>query len=470
VALNDGLPPRRRTVAVCAMALATAMATVDVNIANTALPTIARELGVSPVESIWIVNAYQIASVSTLFTFAALGQMLGPARIYRIGVLVFIAGSLGCALAHSFAMLLAFRALQGLGASGIFAIGSALYREIFPRDQLGRALGLNAMNVAVSTAAGPALGGFILAVAPWPWIYAINVPLGLANVALNRALPQDDRNLGRVDVPSALASSLGFALVISAFGSFARQGSSWTIALALAVGIASFTWFVRRQGGLERPLLAVDLFRIPAFTLAGVTQFAGFAAQALAYVSLPFLFQRALGATPLDSALLMTSWPVALGVLSPFVGRLSDRISPGLLATIGLGVLGWGLALYATLPTHPSTLQIVLDGAVCGFGFGFFKSPNDRELMMNAPREKSGSASGVLAAVRNSGQAVGAALVAIVFAAYGASISGGAANAAFAHAAPAALWLASAFALAAMLASATRLRWRAPRVEAAGPR
>jgi DHA2 family multidrug resistance protein-like MFS transporter len=208
-------------------------------------------------------------------------------------------------------------------------------------------------------------------------------------------------------------------------------------------------------------MLAVGMFRIPAFALAGLTGFAGFAAQALAYVSLPYFFQLTFGATPLHSALLMISWPIMLGLTSPLAGRLSDRLSPGLLATVGLGVLGCGLALYALLPAQPSTAAIVFAGAVCGIGFGLFKSPNDRELMMSAPRELSSSASGVLASVRSSGQAVGAALVAIIFAAYGASLALGNADAAIGHAAHAALWLGCASAFGATLASASRLTAKA---------
>jgi DHA2 family multidrug resistance protein-like MFS transporter len=464
--MTDGLPPAQRRLAVCALALASAMGTLDVNIANTALPTMARDLGVSPATSIWIINVYQIASVATLFTFAALGQLYGPARIYRLGVLVFIGASFVCALSHVFDVLLAGRVLQGLAASAIFAITPALYRDVFPRAQLGRALGINATIVATSTAAGPTLGGFILAIAPWPWIYAINVPFGLANVALNRALPRDDRNDGRLDVPSALASAAGFALLISGLASFARSGASDATLAALAIGAVAFGWFVRRQTRLERPMLAVTMFRVPAFSLAGATSFAGFAAQALAYVSLPYFFQRALGATPLDSALLMISWPIMLALASPIAGRLSDRVSPALLATVGLGVLASGLALYATLPEKPSTLAIVVAGAVCGAGFGLFKSPNHRELMSSAPRALTSSASGVLAAVRNSGQAVGAATVAIVFAAFGASVASPTADGAIAHAAPAALWIAAGCAALAMLASASRLRLQAPAVTA----
>ncbi len=433
------------------------MGTVDVNIANTALPAIARDLDIAPATSIWIVNAYQIASVASLFTFAALGQLYGPARVYRLGVITFILASALCALSHNFGLLLGGRVLQGIGASAIFAITPALYREVFPRAQLGRALGINATIVAVSTAAGPALGGFILAIAPWMWIYAINIPFGVANVVLNRVLPRDDRNEGRLDIASAVASALGFALLISGLGSFARHGSETLTAVSLVVGALAFSWFLWRQTRLARPMLDVRLFRIPAFSLAGATSFAGFAAQALAYVSLPYLFQRVYGAAPLTSALLMISWPIMLGLTSPLAGRLSDRFSPGLLATVGLGFLSCGLALYAVIPPQAATFQIIVAGAVCGIGFGLFKSPNDRELMTSAPRELSSSASGVLAAVRQSGQAVGATLVAITFAAFGASLTGAAADASIAPAAHAALWLGCGCAFVAMLASASRL-------------
>jgi DHA2 family multidrug resistance protein-like MFS transporter len=267
-------------------------------------------------------------------------------------------------------------------------------------------------------------------------------------------------------VPSALASGAGFALLIAGLASFARSGASLGTLVSLVAGALAFGWFLRRQTQLERPMLAVAMFRVPAFSLAGATSFAGFAAQALAYVSLPYFFQRALGATPLDSALLMISWPVMLALSSPIAGRLSDRLAPGILATIGLGLLCAGLALYATLPAKPSTLAIVVAGAVCGTGFGLFKSPNDRELMMSAPRALTSSASGVLAAVRNSGQAVGAAMVAIVFAAFGASVAGGNADVAIAHAGPAALWIAAGCAALAMLASASRLRLHATIVPA----
>ena len=158
-----------------------------------------------------------------------------------------------------------------------------------------------------------------------------------------------------------------------------------------------------------------------------MTSLVTYVAQGLAYVALPFYFQEALGRTPLESGLLLTSWPLSIAVMAPLAGRLSDRVSVGVLATAGLSVLTVGLALYATLPPNPTGLDIVLRGIVCGLGFGFFQSPNNREIMGSAPREKSASAAGLLASARVGGQTLGAALVAIVFGLFGAEVVDGAA-------------------------------------------
>jgi DHA2 family multidrug resistance protein-like MFS transporter len=443
--------------------MATTMSVLDGQIANTALPTIARDLGSSPVESIWVVNAFQLAVTATLLAFAALGELRGPGRVYRAGVIVFVAGSLACALARSLPLLIAARAFQGIGASAIMAITPAILREVFPRAQLGRALGLNGLVVATSAAAGPTIGGFILALLPWPWLFAINVPFGLANIALNRALPPDhDRKPGWLDLPSVVTSALGFALIIWGLDGFARQEAGWSIALRLVAGIASAIVFVRRQFTLPRPMIALDLFCIAPFSMAAATSFASFTAQGLAFVALPFFFQEALGRTPLESGLLLTSWPLAVAVVAPLAGRLSDRFSVGILATSGLAAFTVGLALYAMLPPHPTAAEIVLHGIVCGLGYGFFQSPNNRELIGSAPRSKSASASGLLATFRVGGQTFGASLVAIAFGAFGASAAAGGAetHGLVARAAPSLLWLACGFAAMATIASGLRLRQR----------
>ena len=434
------------------------MAVLDGSIANTALPQIARDLHASPAASIWVVNGFQLAVTMSLLPLAALGQLLGPSRVYRFGVPIFIAGSLLCALAHSLPLLIAARMLQGVGAAAVMAISPALLREIFPKRQLGRALGINALVISTSSAAGPSIGGFILAIATWPWLFAINVPLGIANIVLNRALPDDPGRPGRLDIASIVTSALGFSLTIWGLDGFARGESVWSIVARLGLGIISLAWFARRQFVLQEPMIALDLFRIPAFSFAGLTSFATFIAQGLAFVALPFFFQEALGKTPLQSGLLLTSWPLAIALVAPIAGRLSDRYSVGILATTGLAILTLGLALYAAMPAGASALSIVVHGAICGLGFGFFQSPNNRELIGSAPRTKSSSAGGLLAAIRVGGQTLGASFVAIVFGAWGASSAiAGTARAAVLHAAPETLWIAAGFAAAATVVSGLRL-------------
>ncbi len=455
---RDGLPLPQRRIAYLSLALATFMAVLDGSIANTALPQIARDLHASPTESIWVINGFQLAVVSSILPFAALGQLYGPARIYRIGVPIFIVGSLLSALAKTLAFLVVARALQGIGAAAIMSIGPALLREVFPKAQLGRALGINTLVVSSSLASGPALGGFMLAIAPWPWIFLINIPLGLGNIALNRALPPDITRPGRLDLASVATSAVGFSCIVWSLDGFARRDGVVPIAVRLTIGIAAIAWFARRQFRLPQPMISLDLFRIPAFSSAAMTSFATFTAQGLAFVTLPFYFQVALGKTPLESGLLLTSWPLTIAIFAPFAGRLSDRYPVGILATAGLVVVTLGIGMYAATAGDANVALLVLCGAVCGLGVGFFQSPNNRELIGSAPREKSSSAGGLLAAIRTGGQTLGATVCAIVFGLFGAQAAiGNGAQAAVAHAVPTTLWLSCGCAGLATCFSALRL-------------
>ena len=172
---------------------------------------------------------------------------------------------------------------------------------------------------------------------------------------------------------------------------------------------------VRRQLTLTAPLLPVDLYRRPLFALSSATSACSFAAQGLAFVSLPFLFQTVLGHTAVQTGLLLTPWPVMTAIMAPIAGPLSDRYPPAILGGIGMALLCMGLGLMATLPPHPNTIAIVWRMVICGGGFGFFQSPNLRAIMASAPPERSGGASGIVATSRLVGQSTGAALVALCF-------------------------------------------------------
>src|SRR5579883_1625666 len=191
----DGLPVPRRYWAIAAIVLAIAMSVLDGSIANVALPTIAHELRTSAANSVWVINAYQIAILVSLLPLAALGEIIGFRRVSQAGLAVFTLGSLACALSPSLLALVCARVFQGFGAAGIMSVNSALVRFTYPHRLLGRAIGINTFAVAVGGAAGPTLASAILAIAHWRWLFAINVPLGTLTffVALY-ALPQTERS------------------------------------------------------------------------------------------------------------------------------------------------------------------------------------------------------------------------------------------------------------------------------------
>jgi DHA2 family multidrug resistance protein-like MFS transporter len=412
---SDGLPSPQRRWAMLAIGLAIAMAVLDGAIANVALPTIARDLAASPADSVWVVNAYQLVITILLLPLASLGEITGYRRIYRIGLAVFTLASLGCALSGSLGLLTLARVVQGVGAAGVMSVNAALVRYIYPRRMLGQGIGIVALVVAVSAAIGPTVAAAILSVASWPWLFAVNVPTGVATMLAARALPRTPRSGGRFDYPSALLNALFFGLLILAIDSLGHGGRALYVALAFGGAAASGVALVVRQLPQAAPLLPVDLLRIRLFALSIATSVCSFAAQMLAYVAIPFYLQDALGRGAVATGLLMTPWPAATALTAPIAGRLADRYSAGVLGALGLGLFAAGLALLALLPAAPADADIVWRMALCGVGFGLFQSPNNRAILSSAPRERSGGASGMLGTARLLGQTSGAALVALMF-------------------------------------------------------
>ncbi len=457
VDVQDGLPTPRRYWAVAAITIGLATSVVSTAIANIALPTIARDLNISAAASVWIVNAYQIAVMVSLLPIAALGDVIGYRTVYRGGLVVFALASLVCALTGDLATLCIARAGQGVGAAGIMSIQPALVRLIYPRANLGRGLGFNGMVVAFCLAMGPSMGAAIMSVASWPWLFAATTPLSLLALALSwRTLPRSNPALRTFDIPSAILSGATFGLLILGIDGFAHHHPGWMIALEFAATAVLGTLFVRRQKRLPAPLLPLDLFKRPVFALSIVSSTCTFTAQGLAFVSLPFFFQSVLGRSQVDTGLLLTAWPLAIAVTAPVSGRLSDRIPAGVLGGIGLASLGTGMLLLAFLPANPGDWTIVWRLAMCGFGFSMFSAPNNRLVMNSVPRERSGSAGGIIATARVLGQTIGAALVALVFTLFAFETGGAAA----ARAASAALFVGACFAITAWMTSSLRLVWR----------
>jgi DHA2 family multidrug resistance protein-like MFS transporter len=443
---EDGLPQPQRNKAMLVLMLALTMATLDTAIANVALPTIAAYLHTSEASSIWVVNSYQLAMVAALLPLASLGEIVGLRRIFVGGLVLFTVSSAACGLADTLPVLAAARIFQGLGAAAVMSVNAALIRFIYPSRLLGRALGLNALIVALGFAVGPTLASAILAVASWKWLFLINVPIGLGAMWLaRRSLPATPMSKHAYDRLAALLSAGLFLFFVLGFIEVAH-GAAWQrVTVEWAIAAVCGYFLVRRQSGHPAPILPLDLFKRPVFTLSVLTSICSFAAQGLAFVALPFMFSGLLGGSETNAGFLMTPWPVMVGAMAPFAGKLADRFSTGLLGFVGLAGLAIGMGLLAMLPAHASVLDISWRMAICGAGFGFFQSPNLKALMASAPPHRSGGASGMISTSRLLGQSMGAALVATCF------------NLSVSNGATLALWLGSGFAAVAGLTSVMRV-------------
>lgn len=411
----DGLPVPQRYWSAAAIWLAITMAVLDGAIANVALPTIARELSATPDQSVWVVNGFQLAVVVSLLPLAALGEIVGYRRVFLVGVALFTAASLACALATSLPNLIVARAIQGLGAAGVMSVNGALVRFTYPAKLLGRGVGLNALVVSAAAALGPTVASAILALGPWQWLFAVNVPIGVLTFLVGRAALPKSARASRFDVPSTLLNVATFGLAFVGVDVLTRGGDAWIgggeIALAALAGAA----LVARSRGQTHPLVPLDLLRNAIFALSVVASIASFAAQMLVFVSLPFYLQGVLHRSQVDTGLLMTPWPVAAGFAAAFAGRMADRFPAPILSSAGLATLAIGLVALALTPADATAFAIAWRMAICGLGFGFFQSPNNRTLLSSAPMGRSGAAGGMLATARLTGQTAGATLAAFSF-------------------------------------------------------
>ena len=442
----DGLPVPRRYWAILTIALGLVLAVMDGAIANIALPTIAKDLDASPAFSIWIVNGYQLAITISLLPLASLGEIIGYRRVYLAGLLLFTVASLACTLSNGLLTLTVARIVQGFGAAGIMSVNTALVRFIYPRAQLGRGIGINAMVVAVSSAVGPSVAAAILAVATWPYLFAVNLPIGIAALALGlRFLPHAPRASHTFDWQSAALSAVTFGSGIAAIDSLGHGETLLACIAEFGIAVAAGVWLVYRQTHMASPLLPVDLLRIPVFALSIATSICSFCAQMLAGVAIPFYLQSRYGYSAVEMGLLITPWPITVAIAAPLAGRLVERYPAGLLGGIGLVLLAAGLGSLAALPANPTHVDVAWRMALSGLGFGLFQTPNNRTMIAAAPRERSGGASGMLGTARLLGQTTGAALVALFLGRYpieGTQVS---------------LWVAVGFALAGAALSMLRL-------------
>ena len=410
---QDGLPTPRRHYATVAIMATMVLVVLDGAVANVALPTIATSLDVSPAASVWVVSGYQMALVMALLPCAALGESLGLRRVFTGGVALFTAASLLCSLSPSLPWLVAARFVQGLGGAAVMALGIALMRFTYPQRLLGAVIGWNATVIALSAAAGPTIGSAILVVSSWPWLFAVNLPVGAVVLLAAFALPQPPGTGRKPDLASAALNAAAFASLV--LGVDRATSEPRLAAGLLAVAAVSFVALVRREMPRQAPLIPLDLLRSRPFRISVIASVCCFAGQMTSYVALPFYLQHSLGQDALATGLYMTPWPLVVAIAGPISGRLADRVSNGLLCAVGGTILALGLALSAVWPIHGRLWPLVLFMMLSGAGFGLFQTPNNRNMLLSAPRERSGAAGGMQGTARLLGQTVGAVLMALLF-------------------------------------------------------
>lgn len=413
----DGLPAPRRYTAILALSLGTILTTVDGTIVNVALPTLARDLGATPSASVLVVTVYQLVTMMALLPCSAIGDRIGHRTLYQYGQALFVIASLLCFFAESLPFLVLVRGFQALGAAAALSVAPAMIRAIYPADRLGRGLSLNTLIASVAASIAPAVGGAILTVASWPWLFAAVVPFGVFSILIGRkALPEAKRNTDPFDTAGAVLCAATFGLSVFGLESAVNGDSPVVSAAMVLLGVAVGTVYLRRARGQPRPVLPVDLLRIRAIALPCLGSLAAYLGLMMLSVALPFRLQQFHGFSPVEAGAALAPLPVMSIVVAPLAGLLSDRYPAGLLGAIGMTIGTAGLVLLALLPGDAGNLDVIWRVGVVGLGFGMFFSPNARQIVAAAPLTRTAAAGALFSTTRGLGQTLGATTIAALLA------------------------------------------------------
>ncbi|MSU37019.1 MAG: MFS transporter [Pedosphaera sp.] len=348
-----------------------------------------------------------------LLPCAALGESLGYRRVFTVGVGLFTVASVLCALSPSLSWLVAARFLQGLGGAAVMALGVALLRVVVPPQRFGAAIGWNVLAVALASAVGPSLGAAILSATDWPWLFAINLPLGVLVLFATCALPDVGGTACRLDLFSVALNAGAFAsLVIGAELLPTRPVLGVFLLASAAIELVAL---IRREMPKKVPLIPLDLLREDSFHFSVIASGCCFAGQTAGMVALPYYLQHGLGQGTLMAGLYMTPWPLTVAIAAQFAGRLADRVSPAWLCAIGGVCLATGLGAVALWPLKGNPLPLVPFTMLCGLGFAFFNVANNRNMFLSAPRARSGAAGGMQGTARLFGQTASAVVITLLF-------------------------------------------------------
>lgn len=387
----------------------TFMATLDSSIVNVALPVMQKALNAGLDQIQWVSSVYLLTMCAFLLVFGRLGDLHGKVRYFEVGVVIFSIGSLMCGLSTTLPALVISRAVQGIGGASAMANNMGIITEAFPARERGRALGLLASFVALGMMCGPVLGGFIVAVLPWEYIFLINVPVGLISLVIGHfTLPRTmhDHKPGKMDVVGSLMLIPGMLLTFLSITMLQSNAGPLVVA-ALVAGLVLLALFVRHERACAEPLINLDLFRDKRFMVNLACLFISFVAIGVYELMTPFYLQDARGFDPGLSGLIFCIIPLVNAVAGPISGAISDRVGCEPLTCLGLATFATGLFLIGTLGMGEGIPQILLFLGLASLGTSIFQAPNNSLIMGSVPVEMLGFAGSVSALARYLGMAVG---------------------------------------------------------------
>ncbi len=392
-------------IAIVVVMIGVMITAVDTTIVVLALPEIERSLHVALASVVWVVIGYLLVITLLATQVGRLGDMFGRVRMYEAGFLVFIVGSALCALAWDEASIVAFRVLQGVGGALVTANSGAVIADLFPREQRGRAYGYNGIGFSLGAVLGILLGGAIVTYVSWRWIFWINVPIGLAGVGLALRLLHDrgGRQRHRLDLVGMTTLGLGLFGVLWAVTKLATASLDAELLGYLVGGVVLIGLFVLTERRAAEPMLSLSLFRVPALTPSLLASlFQGLANYAVLFLVIMYL-QGARHLTPIHASLLLIPGYLVGAAIGPLAGRMADRFSPVLPATVGLGVQVVALFVYAHLSLTTGLWVVIAGSVVNGLGASSFFPANNSAVMKASPPASFGISSGMLRTFANVG-------------------------------------------------------------------
>ena len=401
--------------------LAAFLAAFDVSSVNIALPAIGKEFSMDAISLEWVATAYLLISAMLLIPFGRVADIFGRKRVFLVGILTFIVASFSIVFCGSGTLLICFRVLQGIGYAMIYGTGMALLTSVFPPQGRGKALGINVAATYLGITIGPFLGGFLTLRFGWRTIFLVNVPLGLLIIALVAWKLRDEwaeAKGERFDLTGSIIYCFGLTAVMFGFTSLASLPRIASIGLMLAGGLAILA-FIRWESSVKNPVLNVALFRRNrTFAFSNLAAFINYSSTFAVTFFLSLYLQYIKGLNPENAGAVLAFGAVVRIICSPFAGRLSDRIEPRIVSSIGMAFTATALFLLASLDWKTPLPFIVAALILLGLGFSFFASPNTNAVMSSVDKRLYGVASGTLGTMRLTGQMLSMGIAILLFALY----------------------------------------------------